>query len=109
MTYNLLLKGKFRMNLEDFFRKDPGLLDQFKKCSSKDDFMNVAQENNMRFAAGKLDEVYEYIQKIKNRDELSDDALSTASGGVGNETKVEELNIGGTANSNGAPTTKLVM
>ena len=45
MTYNLLLKGKFRMNLEDFFRKDPGLLDQFKKCSSKDDFMNVAQEN----------------------------------------------------------------
>lgn len=70
------------MNLKDFFEKNPGLLEQFKKCSSKDEFMKVAQENNVRFAAGKLDEVYEYIQSAKNDGELSEDALSAASGGV---------------------------
>ncbi len=85
------------MNLEDFFKKDPGLLEQFKKCDSKDEFMKVAQENNMSFASGKLDEVYEYIQKIKNGGDLSEDALSNASGGTGNNTTVEQLNIGETS------------
>lgn len=85
------------MNLEDFLKKDPGLLEQFKKCSSKDEFMKVAQENNMRFASGKLDEVYEYIQKIKKGGELSEDAFSKASGGIGNTTNVEQLSMGETS------------
>ena len=74
------------MNLKDFFDKNPGLLSQFKKCTSKDDFMSVAQANNIRFGSGKLDEVYEYIKAIEDGSEASnsinDDALEMASGGA---------------------------
>ena len=71
------------MNLKEYFEKNPGLLSQFKKCTSKDEFMNVAQANNIRFGGNKLNEVYEYILSTKNDGEaLSEDALEKAAGGT---------------------------
>ncbi len=94
------------MNLKEFFEKNPGLLSQFKKCASKDDFMSVAQENNIRFAAGKLDEVYLYVKSIDKENgnvEVGDDVLSMASGGMAtvsipeieDSTSVTNVNLGG--------------
>ena len=80
------------MNLKDYFEKNPGLLSQFKKCSSKDEFIKVAESNNIRFGAGKLDNVYNYVESLKNSKnggELSEEALSAAAGGVANVTEVE--------------------
>ncbi len=97
------------MNLKEFFDKNPGLLTQFKKCTNKDDFMSVAQENNIRFGAGKLDEVYAYVLSASGKNdssEIDDDALSMASGGaregiptseIGNNTSIAELELGGTS------------
>ena len=72
------------MNLKEYFEKNPGLLSQFKKCASKDEFMNVAQANNIRFGGDKLDEVYEYILSTEkeNKNALSEEALEKASGGT---------------------------
>ena len=71
------------MTLKEYFEKNPGLLDQFKKCNSKDEFMQVAQENNMRFSGDRLDEVYAYVLKEKGG-EIGEDVLEKASGGTGN-------------------------
>ena len=71
------------MNLKEYFEKNPGLLSQFKKCTSKDEFMNVAQANNIRFGGNKLNEVYEYILSMENDSKtLSEDSLEKAAGGT---------------------------
>jgi|GEM_PF-6797769 len=84
------------MTLKEYFEKNSGLLDQFKKCNTKDEFMQVAQENNIRFSGDRLDEVYAYVLKEKGG-EISDDILEKASGGTGGvEPNVNEVEGVGT-------------
>ena len=67
------------MTLKEYFEKNPELLDQFKKCTNEDEFMQVAKENNISFGRDRLKEVYNYVKG----GEISEDILEKASGGAG--------------------------
>lgn len=67
------------MTLREYFEKNPELLDQFKKCTNEDEFMQVAKENNISFSGNRLKEVYDYVKG----GEISEDILEKASGGTG--------------------------
>lgn len=70
------------MTSKEYFEKNPELLGQFKKCNSKDEFMQVAKENNIRFSGDRLDEIYAYVLKEKG-EAINEDILEKASGGTG--------------------------
>ena len=100
------------MTKEELF-KDVDFMDEVLDLGTAEEVQKKFSDKGVEISIDEVEEIgsifNEAISNI-NSSELSDDALSAASGGVGNETKVEELNIGGrTANSNGAPAMKLFM
>lgn len=65
------------------------LLCQAKKCRTKDDFKNLLIQKSIPFENKDIDDLFNYVQDLKNKKELDLDELESVSGGKSKKVVVE--------------------
>lgn len=82
------------MTLQEFISKKPEFLEKAKRVTSKEEFVELAERERIRFGAGCLDKVYAFVCGGKEETgEISDDALEMVAGGVA-DLNVTTMDIG---------------
>ncbi len=81
------------MTFQEFIEKKPNFIKEAKKCTSEEEFTNVAEAYGVKFGKDSFDKAYEIIVGGKGKTKLSEDALDSVSGGTNIE--VTQVDLGG--------------
>lgn len=72
----------------EYLKSDSELLKKAKDCTSLQDFISLAKENNVQFEDMSLEQAYNFLNK--DTEELSEDLMESVAGGGKYEKKIKK-------------------